>query len=136
MKRALKRNLIVAATSVAVVGVVLYLTSGNDTYDRRQAMADSGEVQRSLEILRGIAADPESVPQHMSKEAKETAKAAVTQAAELMGRATSIEVKDAAWFGEYLRVGVTCARGEGEPIERYFFLKKEGGELRITGLQL
>ncbi|MHC5034377.1 MAG: hypothetical protein ACYTFZ_05030 [Planctomycetota bacterium] len=135
MERKLKRNIGVCAGGAAVVCLVLYGAFHGNTYSRRDTAADSAEVRESLAILRNIAADPGRVPEYMAEDAKGNAHAAVARAAELMGEAQSIELKEVAWFGEYLQVGVTCPRAEGKAIERYFFLRREKGELRVTGLQ-
>ncbi|MHC4593262.1 MAG: hypothetical protein ACYS8L_11310 [Planctomycetota bacterium] len=135
MDRKLKRNIGICAGGAAVVCLVLYGAFHGNTYSRRDTAADSPEARESVAIFHNIAADPERVPEYMTEDARGSARAAVARAAELMGEAESIELKGAVWFGDYLQVEVTCPRAEGKPIERYFFLRREKGELRITGLQ-
>ncbi|MCK4376299.1 MAG: hypothetical protein KAX19_13260 [Candidatus Brocadiae bacterium] len=134
MDARVKRNVVVGIVGIVAACAVLYMILHKNPYASSRAAADSEQVQRALEILRSIAAEPDGADRYMSADATERARAAVAEAAEMMGEADSVELKDdAAWFGEYLRVGVTCPRGEEEPLERYFFLTRERGELRITG---
>lgn len=132
-QRALKLAAIVAGVALICLFFLVVLRRG--PYRQGAASLDSKEVQQSLEILRKVAANPRSVAEFMSVDATKRARVAVAAAAVQMSRASSVEAKDADWFGEYLRVGVVCPTSEGKSLERYFFLKREDGELRITGLE-
>ena len=101
-----KRNVIIGLSIAAAVGVVLWLVSGDDGYEEREAAADSREVQQSLEITRSIAQAPDNFLSYMVDDPNERAKASVAAAAQQMSKAGSIELKDAAWFGDYLRLDV------------------------------
>ena len=128
-----KRNIIIGLSIAAAVGVVLWLVSGNDGYDERAAAADSREVQESLEIARSIAQAPDNFLSYMVDEPNERAKVSVEDAALQMNKASSIELKDAAWFGDYMRVEVVCEMSGGRPLTGHFFFVKQRGKLRITG---
>jgi len=119
----------------AALCLVLVLTLHRSAYRRTAAKADSPDVRQALELLRGIAAHPATAAAHMAPEAGERAREGVAAAAQTMGKASSVDFKGAAWFGVYLRVAVTCPRDNGPPYERCFFMRKEGGELRITGVE-
>jgi hypothetical protein len=131
-----KQALIAGILGGAALCVLLVSMLPGGAYRRRETSAESDEVRRSLELLRQIAAAPETADGRMSPSARANARVAVARAAQRMAEADSVELRDAAWFGDYLRVGVTCPQGGGEPVELYFFLREEGGELRITGLQM
>jgi len=128
------RHTVLIAVAAAALCFVLYLALHKTAYRRSKARLDSADVQQALQILRSIASSPATAKDYISPEAKETARKAVAAAAEAMGKATSVELKDSEWFGSYLRVGITCSRAGGVPYQRHFFLKKESGRLRITGL--
>ncbi len=128
-----KRNVIIGLSIAAAVGVVLWLVSGDDGYEEREAAADSREVQQSLEITRSIAQAPDNFLSYMVDDPNERAKASVAAAAQQMSKAGSIELKDAAWFGDYLRLDVVCETSGGRPLAIHFFFVKQRGELRITG---
>ncbi len=121
-----------AAVAVCLVLVVAHHRSA---YKRVPAQADAPEVLQALEMLRTIAAHPETAASYMASDARASAREAVVRSAEIMGRAGSVERKDATWFGAYLRVGVSCPRDHAAPYERYFYVKRDGGELRITGVE-
>ncbi len=124
-----------AGVVAVVVCLVLVVVLHRGAYKRAPAKADAPEVLQALEMLRGIAAHPGTAASCMASDAKGNARDAVVRAAEVMGKARSVERKDAVWFGPYLRVGVTCPRDNAAPYERYFYLRKDGGELRITGVE-
>jgi hypothetical protein len=123
----------VIVAALALVCVFALLRSGEPTYEERHISVDSEEVQESLDILRRIAADPRTVPALMSADAGPQAQPRVAAAAAQMSSASSLDFKSAAWFGEYLRVGVTCSMPGDRLIEKHFFFKREGTGLRITG---
>ncbi len=117
----------------AAVGGVLWLVSGNDGYEGREAAADSREVQQSLETTRSIAQAPDNFLSYMVDDPNERAKVSVEDAARQMSKAGSIELKDAAWFGDYLRLEVVCEMSGGRPLTVHFFFVEQRGKLRITG---
>jgi len=130
----LRRNIIASVAGALVLCSFLYLALGRKPYRLRKATADSDEVRQALEVVRLIAAAPEGALDYASSEAKESGRVALAEAAKQMSGAQSVELKDAAWFGHYLRLGVTCKKGGKESFRGHFFLKREQGQLRITGL--
>jgi len=123
-------------TALAVVCCLLYLALRGGRYDRSDLGPDSRDVREALAVLRSVAGRPEDLAQHLSRDATPRARAALEQVVGTMAEAESVDYKEAAWFGDYLRVGVSCPRADGGPVVRYFLLKEERGELRLTGLQL
>jgi hypothetical protein len=131
-----RKYAIVISVGAGALCLILCLALHKSAYKRSKAPPDSADVQQALQMLRSMAAAPATAPGYMSSDARQTARKAVAGAAEAMGKAKSVERKDSQWFGSYLRVGVTCPRAGGVPYEQHFFLKKQDGELRITGLDL
>jgi hypothetical protein len=130
----LKKAILVAGAIAAVVLVAYVATCRGRPYGMSAAAADSREVQEALEVVRGIAKNPDSAPQAMSAQANRRARDAVAAVARQMNQASSVEFKDAVWFGQYLRLGVTCRAPGRADVNRYFFLKQEDGRLKVTGL--
>ena len=104
-------------------------------YERREAERDSSDVQSALEVLRSIAADPESVPSHMCEGAKEMARHAVSAMAKSMHSRREIELVDVAWFGDFMRMHVICDGREKGAVDSYFYLKKERDRMCIAGVE-
>ena len=130
----LRRNALLVALGVLAVCVVLFLVMGRNEYARDDAPADSAEVQQAMEVLSSIAADPASVPEHMSADATGQARNFVLDAAEAMSATESIDRMESGWFGRFLRITVTCPRPVAKPLVKTFYFRKEDGEMRITGL--
>jgi hypothetical protein len=123
----------VAAAAVGIACAILILRSRGAQYKERAFTADSEAAQATLDVLRRLAADPAGAPALMSADAGKRARAAVSAIAAQMRDASSVDFKNGAWFGGYLRVTVTCRAADGTAVDRSFFLKDEGGALRITG---
>ncbi len=104
-------------------------------YEQRGAGPASEQARAALEVIHALAREPESVADHLHPTATRLAQGAVEKAAELLHKAESYRLKDAEWFGEYLRVGVLCVLKDGREMERYFLFREEGGQLLVTGLQ-
>jgi len=118
-----------------VIVVIVLLGTGRGPYRERKAGLDSPEAKRAFEMLSAIAAEPSRAPQFMSKQAGKRAEDAVARAGKRMHQAASLSLKDAAWFGDYLRVGVACSVEDGKPFDVWFYMVREGDDLRITGAQ-
>jgi hypothetical protein len=132
------RGKIAAGAVFAAIAIfaAIMLLSGRG-YKRRELSADSADVQEALQVLRAMASKPDRALDYASADAKGMARSALGDAAGQMSRARAVELKaeGTAWFGPYLRLGVTCPMAAGKPFERYFYLKREGGALRLTGVE-
>jgi hypothetical protein len=138
MDRTQKRNLLAGALAcVVLLGLVLTAarSCGGDDYSQHDLGLDAPDARRAVEVVSGLAAAPGEVESHMSETARPNAVAAVQEAAKAMSGLRSVEPVDAAWFGDYMRLTVSCKREAGPPLELSFFLVREDGELRITGMQ-
>jgi hypothetical protein len=129
----LKLKVLIGIGCAIVLVLVALLVRSGGRYRAKDASAESEPVQRSLEIIRALAQDPASASACMVAGANRQAQASVEEAARRVSGATAIELKQAAWFGDYLRVEVTCTRADGGAVEQYFLFREEGGKLRATG---
>ncbi len=131
----LKQYAVIGAVVLVVVCVATVKMRGCNAYSPDDAGAESAEVQEALEMLRAMAQEPSTTPDFMSVDSNTQARDFVMAAAELMSRAQSVEHKESTWFGDFLRVTVTCPRDGAKALEKTFYLKKVDGQMRITGLE-
>jgi hypothetical protein len=131
-----KRNVLFAAVGgLVVVGLLWFVFAGGDGR-LREVTGESKEAREAMQVIQAIARDPKSVPEHLCADTPAGVQKMVTDVAEHMGGAESIQFESAGWWGGYMRVRVSWPRAEGEPLSRTFFFQEEGGRLRIRGLQL
>ncbi len=131
----LKRYAVIGAVVLVVVCVAIAKMRGGNRYSPDEAGAESAEVREALEMLRAMAQKPSTTPDYMSADSSTQARDFVMDAAELMSRAQSVEHKASTWFGDFLRVTVTCPRDGAKALEKTFYLKKVDGQMRITGME-
>ncbi len=114
---------------------LLALCSCGEEYESEEAAESSSEVRQSLELVRRIAGDPQAVDSSLSDGASRKAHGAVSAAARRMASAEAVERGEATWFGDYLRLIVVCRLEGGRTRSETFLLRKEKGEMRITGVE-
>lgn len=130
-----KRTVLLVSGAGALVLVLAWFLVARMGGGLRQVSGESAEMAEAMRVIEVIALDPARVPDYMASDASGIAVRMVTDVAKRLPGPESLKPKSAAWWGGYLRITVSWPRPEGEPLERTFFLKREGGELRITGLQ-
>ena len=131
-----KRNMIIGVAGGLVVIVVLWLMMAGGGESLRDVSGDSQDAREAMEVLTAIAMDPKSVPDHMVSDVARGVLTTVTETAEQMAKGRGIELESAGWWRGFMRVQVSWTSAAGEPLNRTFFLQKEGGRLCIRGLQL
>ncbi len=131
----IKQYATVGAVVLVVVCVAIVKMRGCNAYSPEDAGAESAEVQEALEMLRAMAQKPSTTPDFMSADSSTQARDFVMDAAEVMSRAQGVEHKASTWFGDFLRVTVTCPRDGAKALEKTFYLKKVGGQMRVTGME-
>jgi hypothetical protein len=126
--------LTVLGAAAILAGVGLAVFGGGSDYARRQAGVDSAEARQALDLIRAVCADPAAAASSMAENASERARMSVAGFAKQMSEAADVELDRAEWFGQYLRVGVVARLPGGGTARNLIFLRREQGELRITGV--
>ena len=123
---------------VAVAGLALYgfLRQGGDEYAEREVGLDSKEARAALAMFRKLAKSTNHLAQFMSPKANPIAKRMLHQRARQLSESTEVTLKQAAWFGDFLRVEILGVTKAGDTNSHWFLLTEdEGGELRLMGVQ-
>ena len=128
------KGVVGAVGALVVLGLLVFLLWGGDEYARKDVAPDSEVAAEALKVLQTLVKEPDRVGEFMSKDAPPGAAEMVQDTVKHLS--SDLQLKDAAWFGHFLRVGVESPRPGGKPLEKRFFFVREGGELRIRGLQL
>jgi hypothetical protein len=133
----MRRKPFLIASAVAAAGLVclLALRPRGNPMAPEDASAESPEVQEALAVVRELAADPEKAEQFMSDRANRRARSSIVGAADRLSELAPPGLEGAQWTGEYLRLTVLAPMGEGRKLRLHFFLREEGGRMRITGVQ-
>ncbi|NLW51692.1 MAG: hypothetical protein GXY85_12760 [Candidatus Brocadiaceae bacterium] len=131
-----RKHMVVGVLAGLAVVAVFWAVLGGGGRGLRHVSGESADAREAMEVIRAIAGDPTTVAAHMVAGAASGVQEMVAETAERLQEAESIRFEEAGWHGGYLRVRVSWPRPEGDPLTRTFFLKSEGGRLRISGLQL
>jgi len=131
------RKLVYAAVGSAAVLVIVLLClriAGGGQYERRAAEGSRARKEAEL-IVQQIARNPGRVGDYVSVSASDRARRVIDLVTQSMATWDSPRVVRAEWFGDFLRVRVAGTAPDGGAVDRYLFMREEGGELRITGVQ-
>lgn len=123
---------------VAVAGLALYgfLRQGGDEYAEREVGLDSKDAQAALMLFRKLSKSTNHLAQFLSPKANPIAKRMLHQRARQLSESTEVTLKQAAWFGDFLRVEILGVTKAGDTNSHWFLLTEdEGGELRLMGVQ-
>ena len=124
--------------AVAVAGLTLYgfLREGGNEHAEREVGLDSKEAQAALAMFRQLSESTNYLAQFLSPKANPIAKRMLHQRARQLSESTEVTLKQAAWFGEYLRVEILGVTKAGDTNSHWFLLTEdEGGRLRLMGVQ-
>ena len=123
---------------VAVAGLALYgfLRQGGDEYAEREVGLDSKDARAALMLFRKLSKSTNHIAQFLSPKANPIAKRMLHQRARQLSESTEVTLKQAAWFGDFLRVEILGVTKAGDTNSHWFLLTEdEGGELRLMGVQ-
>ena len=123
---------------VAVAGLALYgfLRLGDDEYAEREVGLDSKDARAALMLFRKLSKSTNHLAQFLSPKANPIAKRMLHQRTRQLSESTEVTLKQAAWFGDFLRVEILGVTKAGDTNSHWFLLTEdEGGELRLMGVQ-
>ncbi|MCD6416046.1 MAG: hypothetical protein J7M08_05055 [Planctomycetes bacterium] len=128
-----KALLVLGLVALGSLAAALFL--GGKDYSRKETVPESPEVKESLEVIGRMLARPEQTAQCLARDASARARFACEALARQMSEAEVMGHSESAWVGQYLNLSVEFRLPNGQAVEKNFYLKKQEGRMRITGVQ-